>query len=116
MTLILKPWGYENIWAHTNDYVGKILVIKPGQKLSRQYHVKKDETIYVLKGTLTLEIGCDDEIQTMELEKSDTYHVEPETIHRFCNFGKENLHLIEVSTPELADVIRIEDDYGRGHA
>ena len=116
MTLILKPWGHENIWAHTDDYVGKILVIKPDKKLSRQYHQEKDETIYVLKGTLTLEIGGDGDIETTKMTKGDTYHVKPETIHRFCNFGEESLHLIEVSTPELADVVRIEDDYGRGHA
>jgi len=116
MPLILKPWGYEDIWAHTDDYVGKFLVIKPGQKLSRQYHVVKDETIYVLKGTLTLELGTGNKIKVMSLIKGTTFHIEPETIHRFCNLGDENLHLIEVSTPELADVVRIEDDYGRGHA
>jgi len=116
MTLVLKPWGHENIWAHTDNYVGKILVIKSEQKLSRQYHVVKDETIYVLKGALTLEIGSGADIETIRLIKGDTYHVIPETVHRFCNFGKDNLHLIEVSTPELADVVRVEDDYGRGHA
>ena len=116
MTIILKPWGYENIWAHTDNYVGKILVIKPNQKLSRQYHTIKDETIYVLKGVLTLEIGLGDEIQTLELKHGDTYHVCPQTIHRFCNTGKQDLHLLEVSTPELSDITRIEDDYGRGYA
>ena len=116
MTLVMKPWGHEEIWAHTDDYVGKILVIKPDQKLSRQYHVVKDETIYVLQGVLTLEIGSDKDIEVMKLKRGDTFHVTPETVHRFCNLGTENLHLIEVSTPELADVVRIEDDYGRGHA
>jgi len=116
MTTILKPWGHEHIWAHTDNYVGKMLVIKPNCKLSRQYHVQKDETIYVLKGVLTLEVGPKDKLQIMELKHGDTYHVSPETIHRFTNSGEQDLHLVEVSTPELADVVRVEDDYGRGYA
>ena len=116
MEIITKPWGYEQIWAHSDKYVGKILVINSGKKLSRQYHVKKDETIYVLNGTLTLEIGEGNSLESMDLNKGDTYHVEPKTIHRFCNSTEEELRLIEVSTTELDDVVRLEDDYGRSYA
>ena len=110
--IVDKPWGSEEIWAITSKYVGKILHIDAHQKLSRQYHEVKDETIYVLSGQLILEIGKSDNIITKVLYRGDTYRITPNTIHRFIAAGKPT-SLIEVSTPELDDVVRLEDDYGR---
>ena len=108
-----KPWGYEEIFAHTRFYVGKILFIEKSHRLSRQYHKVKDETIYVLEGNLSLEVGINGEPTTLRLSPGDCFHIEPEIIHRFCApFG--DVKLLEVSTPELDDVVRLEDDYGRG--
>jgi len=107
-----KPWGGELIWAETKDYVGKILFIKKDHRLSRQYHEVKEETIFVKTGILGLEIGQGDEIEQIPLNAGQTYHVKPGTIHRFCApYG--DVELIEVSTPHLDDVVRIEDDYNR---
>jgi|2_EtaG_2_1085320.scaffolds.fasta_scaffold08823_6 mannose-6-phosphate isomerase-like protein (cupin superfamily) len=111
-----KPWGHERIWAHTDKYVAKYLYIEAGQKLSRQYHEKKDETIYVLRGPLVLELGPDnenDDVLTIGLIEGEAYHIRPEAVHRFCAPADYDVELIEVSTPELSDVIRLEDDYGR---
>ena len=106
-----KPWGYEDRWAVTERYLGKILSIEPGKKLSRQYHNAKDETIYILYGTLSLEIG-QDPVEEIILKSADTYRIRPGLIHRFCaKYG--DVDLIEVSTPELDDVVRIEDEYQR---
>lgn len=108
MRIVKKPWGYEEIWAESSKYVGKLLYINAGQRLSKQYHEYKEETIYVLSGVLILEIGDEKQI----LKASDTYHISPGTIHRFSASACD-VTLIEVSTPELDDVIRIEDDYAR---
>ena len=111
---IEKPWGYEDIFAHTGYYVGKILFIEKGHRLSRQYHEIKDETIYVMSGALELQIGRQDALNctTLKLSEGDSYHVTPGTVHRFCaSYG--DVKLMEVSTPELDDVVRLEDDYGR---
>ncbi|MBO67318.1 MAG: cupin [Acidiferrobacteraceae bacterium] len=109
---VTKPWGLEFIWAETDKYVGKKLLIAEGKRLSRQYHEKKDETIYVIRGPLTLEIGEGDDIVQHRLFKSDTYHISPGTVHRFCAYDG-NVELMEVSTPELDDVVRLEDDFSR---
>ena len=109
---IHKPWGHEIIWAHCNKFVGKILCINYKQRLSRQYHKTKEETIIVITGTLLLELGQGDKMQELILKKGQSYHVVPGTIHRFCaKFG--DVELVEVSTPELNDVVRLEDDYDR---
>ena len=109
-----KPWGYEKIWAHTDKYVGKVLHIKEGRKLSRQYHEMKEETIYVMSGFLILEIGKGKDMVTQELRQGDTYHIEPGVIHRFCAPpNRPPVTLMEVSTPQLNDVVRLEDDYDR---
>lgn len=109
---INKPWGYEIIWSQCDKFVGKILFIECKKKLSRQYHVKKEETILVLNGTLSLEIGKDENIKILELKRGQSYHVVPGEIHRFCApFG--DVELAEVSTPELDDVVRLEDEYDR---
>ena len=107
-----KPWGYEKIWAQTDEYVGKILVIDGGHRLSRQYHELKDETIYVLDGALCLEIGEGESIEKHVLTVGDSYHVSPGTVHRFCA-EHTACTIVEVSTPELNDVVRLEDDYNR---
>lgn len=111
MKRVEKPWGYELIWAHTDRYVGKLLHIEPGHSLSRQYHVQKDETILVIEGELVLEIGPSDAAERRVLGRHDTYRVVPGTIHRFI--AEKSVDLMEVSTPELDDVVRLEDRYGR---
>ena len=108
-----KPWGHEIIWSHCEKFVGKILCINNGHKLSRQYHVQKEETIFVLTGTLSLEIGMPGQyFEKIDLKKGQSFHVTPGTIHRFCaEFG--DVELAEVSTPHLSDVVRLEDEYNR---
>ena len=107
-----KPWGHELIWAHTDRYVGKVLVIETGKRLSLQHHDVKDEWIHVLEGKLELtlenELG---EVQVRELGPGDGARVPTGRRHRYE--AVEKATLIEVSTPELDDVVRIEDDYGR---
>lgn len=112
MRIVNKPWGYEEIWAETPKYVGKYLHINPGHRLSRQYHEKKEETIRVLSGKLLLELGTGDSLFQMTLSSGEIYHVTPGTIHRFCA-TEEKVVLVEVSTPELDDVVRLADDYTR---
>ena len=108
-----KPWGYEIRWALNEKYIGKILRIEPGQKLSRQYHQQKDESIYVLDGKLVLEIGEANPNPIRLVMNPGTYRrIKPGTIHRFAA-PSDGCTLIEVSTPELDDVIRLEDMYGR---
>jgi quercetin dioxygenase-like cupin family protein len=106
-----KPWGHEIIWAHTPKYVGKILHITAGQRLSRQYHQVKEETLRVLVGAMDLEVGADGERQTLRMNPGDTFHVVPGTIHRMI--AVVDTDVLEVSTPELDDVVRLEDVYGR---
>jgi len=106
-----KPWGYEIRWAINEKYLGKILHIKRGAQLSRQYHEVKDETIYVQNGVLILEIGNPPERQI--LSEGSSYRITPGTIHRFVAPSESYVNLLEVSTPEIDDVVRIEDDYGR---
>ncbi|HET7494999.1 MAG TPA: hypothetical protein VFJ80_06080 [Candidatus Limnocylindrales bacterium] len=107
-----KPWGHELIWAHTDRYVGKILVIEAGKRLSLQRHEIKDETILVAAGRLRLYLeGADGEVRIEELGPGDHRHVPTGRIHRYEAI--ERCELFEVSTPELDDVIRLSDDYGR---
>lgn len=107
-----KPWGYELIWAQTDRYVGKILVIDAGRRLSYQLHAVKDEWIHVLAGRLLLTLE-DDAGQDLEQElgPGDSAHIRTGRRHRFA--ALERCRLIEVSTPELDDVIRLSDDFGR---
>ena len=107
-----KPWGYELIWAHTDRYVGKLLVVETGKRLSLQLHRVKDETIYVASGRLRLHLENDDgEIATREMGPGDHNRIPVGRRHRFEAI--ERVEIIEVSTPELDDVVRVEDDYGR---
>lgn len=111
MRRVDKPWGHELIWAQTDRYVAKVLFISKGHKLSRQYHEVKDETLFVETGELDLEVGADAERRTLRMRSGDTFHVTPGTIHRMI--AVEDVRVFEVSTPELDDVVRLEDDYGR---
>jgi mannose-6-phosphate isomerase-like protein (cupin superfamily) len=111
--IIEKPWGQEEIWADCDSYLGKIITVNPGCRLSRQYHAHKEETIRVLSGVLLLEVGADETLKSTVLTEGGCFHVTPGTIHRFCCAGDESLILLEVSTRYPDDVIRLEDDYRR---
>ncbi len=114
-SIIEKPWGHEEIWAQTARYAGKILFIKKGHRLSRQYHKVKEETIMVQEGVLTCEEGPRSDGESViqhTLLPGDIFHVRPGTIHRFCA-DETDVRLIEVSTAEIQDVVRLEDDYRR---
>jgi len=104
-----KPWGYEIRWAVNDKYLGKILHINAGGRLSLQYHELKDETIYVLDGTAIVQL---DE-KTHILSQGESLRIQPGQIHRFCAPKETYVKLVEVSTPEIDDVVRVEDDYGR---
>ena len=102
-----KPWGYELIFAHTDAYAGKILVINKGEELSLQYHERKQESIYVYKGKIRLMFENNRHI----LKSGDSFHIPPKTVHRMK--ALETSEIFEVSTPELEDVVRLKDHYGR---
>lgn len=107
-----KPWGHELIWAHTDRYVGKVLVIETGKRLSLQYHQQKDESLLVIRGRLRLHL--EDEagvVRTHDLGPGDHRRIPVGRKHRFE--ALERVELVEVSTPELDDVVRISDDFGR---
>ena len=107
-----KPWGHELIWAHTEHYVGKILVIEAGRRLSLQKHEQKDESILVREGRLRLTLEGDDGVVRDEiLGPGDHRRVATGRIHRYEAI--ERCEVIEVSTTELDDVVRLEDDFGR---
>ena len=109
--IVEKPWGHEIIWAHTERYVGKILHIKKGESLSYQYHVVKDETIRLLSGVLEMDLERDGERRSLRLRPGDCLHIVPGMKHRMS--AVEDCDVLEVSTPELDDVVRLEDRYGR---
>jgi mannose-6-phosphate isomerase len=107
-----KPWGHEIVWARTDRYVGKILHLRAGEALSLQYHRVKDETLRVLSGRLALEVEEEGgERQTVQLGPGEGWHLPPRTRHRMT--AREDTDVLEVSTPELDDVVRLEDRYGR---
>ncbi len=107
-----KPWGHELIWAKTERYVGKILHIKAGEALSLQYHRVKDETIMVLSGRLSFVFFPEgEEPRSRELLPREPFHITPGLRHRMIAI--EDTDVLEVSTPELDDVVRLEDRYGR---
>ncbi len=111
-TRVDKPWGHELIWAHTARYVGKILHITAGEALSLQYHRQKDETLYVLAGTLELEVGDDEQaLERLVLQPGESVHMWPGRRHRLT--ARTDCDVLEVSTPELDDVVRLDDRYGR---
>lgn len=111
-TLVEKPWGYEIRWAITERYVGKILHVRKGEALSLQYHERKDEYQYVIKGAIDIELGGPDGALTARrMTAGDTLHITPGTRHRLT--AVEDTDIFEVSTPEIDDVVRLEDRYGR---
>jgi quercetin dioxygenase-like cupin family protein len=109
-----KPWGWELWWARTDRYVGKLLHLRAGESLSLQYHNVKDETIMVHSGRLLFETRPAGEAGALtrhELGPGDVFHITPGTVHRMT--GLSDCDILEVSTPELEDVVRLEDRYGR---
>jgi len=106
-----KPWGYELIFAKTDRYVGKILHVNQGESLSLQYHEMKEETLYVVAGELKLTVEYDGERRVLPLRAGEAFHIPPRLIHRME--AVVDTDVAEVSTPELDDVIRLEDRYGR---
>ena len=107
-----KPWGYELIWAESEDYVGKVLFVRAGQALSLQYHEQKDESWLVQDGRASLELGqVGGELTAIEIVAGDAFRYRPLTVHRVTAI--EDTTILEVSTPHLDDVVRIDDRYGR---
>ena len=111
MEKVEKPWGHEVRFVCTDRYAGKVLFIKAGSQLSLQFHEKKDEAFLVQDGTLELVLGKGAEQRVEKLGPGEARHITPGTIHRFR--AVTDCTLFEVSTPELDDVVRIEDDFGR---
>jgi len=111
MQRVDKPWGYELIWAKTDRYVGKVLHINAGHRLSLQYHNKKDETIHLWSGRLTLVVDEGKGLIEREMKPGESYHIRPGTKHRMIAIN--DCDILEASTPELDDVVRLEDSYGR---
>ena len=111
VTRVEKPWGYELHWARTDRYVGKLIHVNRGHALSLQYHNQKDETIYLWSGKLLFEIEENGTLTKREMMPGEAVHVTPKTVHRMTAI--EDADIFEVSTPELHDVVRLEDRYGR---
>ena len=107
-----KPWGFELLFAHTPKYAGKVIFVRKGHRLSLQYHEKKDETIYIHAGKARMEIeGADGRMVSTIVQPGYSVRIPPSTRHRLEAI--EDTTFLEVSTPELDDVVRLEDDYGR---
>ena len=108
-----KPWGWELIWAMTDRYCGKLLFVRAGEALSLQYHERKDESWYVQEGRAELELSAvgAEERELVEITAGDCFHFRPRTVHRVR--ALDDTLVIEVSTPDLDDVVRLEDAYGR---
>jgi len=108
-----KPWGYELIWAHTDAYVGKVLFVRAGHSLSLQFHREKDEAWFVQSGRARLELGEVGEgvLKEEVIAAGAAFHFTPGTVHRVT--ALEDTTILEVSTPHLDDVVRLEDAYGR---
>jgi mannose-6-phosphate isomerase-like protein (cupin superfamily) len=107
-----KPWGYEIIYALTDRYCGKVLFIRKDEQLSLQFHREKDEVLYVLEGRIEMEIG--DPGGPLDIEvvgPGHAFHIQPGTVHRWR--ALEDTTVLEVSTPEIDDIVRLEDRYGR---
>ena len=107
-----KPWGWELVWAEADDYVGKLLFVRAGESLSLQFHEVKDESWLVQEGRAKLELGeVGGGLETFDIAPGDTYRFRPHTVHRVT--AVEDTLVVEVSTNHLADVVRLEDRYGR---
>ncbi len=112
-TKIEKPWGYELIWALTEDYCGKLLFVKAGESLSLQFHRQKDESWLVHSGRAELEMAePGKKVPSSEVVgPGAAFHIRPGTVHRVT--AVEDTTIVEVSTPQIEDVVRLEDRYGR---
>ena len=106
-----KPWGHELIWAHTDRYVGKVLHINAGHALSVQYHERKDETVYLLAGEMKYWVKLGDQLEDVRLTEGDAFRITPGTVHYMEAIT--DCDILEASTPELDDVVRLQDRYGR---
>ncbi|MFL5498262.1 MAG: cupin domain-containing protein [Gemmatimonadaceae bacterium] len=113
VTHVTKPWGYEKIWAWSDRYVGKILHINAGHELSVQYHNRKDETIYLLSGEIVYRVQRhgDDVLDDARLKVGESFRITPGTIHQMV--AVTDCDVLEVSTPEIDDIVRLSDKYGR---
>jgi quercetin dioxygenase-like cupin family protein len=109
--IVPKPWGHETIWAHSDQYVGKILHIKAGHELSLQYHNVKEETIHLLSGEMTYLVEIDGALRDVGLTAGHSYHNTPGTVHKMIAIT--DCDVLEASTPHLDDVVRLKDKYGR---
>lgn len=110
-----KPWGHETIWARSDRYVGKVLHINAGHELSVQYHERKDETIHLLSGEIIYRVQKDpsrrDGLEDVRLRVGESFRITPGTVHQMV--AVTDCDVLEVSTPELDDVVRLSDRYGR---
>lgn len=115
MTITKKPWGEERLFALTKNYAGKMLIIRKGHRLSLQFHENKEETLYVEEGVLKLTIGSHakrtEGMKVRIVTAGHIFHLPPKTVHRME--AMKDCRLIEVSTPQLDDVVRLQDDYNR---
>ena len=110
--VVEKPWGWELIWAATELYVGKVLFVRAGHSLSLQFHREKDESWLVQSGRAKLELGHEGaDLAESVVEAGDAFHFVPGTVHRVTAI--EDTTILEVSTPQPDDVVRLEDHYGR---
>jgi mannose-6-phosphate isomerase-like protein (cupin superfamily) len=110
--LVEKPWGHELIWALTDRYCGKLLLVREDHALSLQLHERKDETLYLQSGLAEIEIGeSADALDTALVSPGAAFRLQAGTVHRVR--ALEDCVFLEVSTPELDDVVRLEDRYGR---
>jgi mannose-6-phosphate isomerase len=110
-----KPWGHELIYALTDRYCGKVIFVRKDEQLSLQFHREKDEVVYVHEGRIEMEIG--DPGGPLDVEvvgPGRAFHISPGTVHRWR--ALEDSIVLEVSTPEVDDVVRLEDRYGRAEA
>jgi mannose-6-phosphate isomerase len=110
--IVTKPWGHELLWANTDRYVGKILHVKAGHSLSLQYHERKDETIHLLRGEMRFWAGPSAaELRELPFPQGESYRITVGTVHRME--AVTDIDILEASTPDLDDVVRLEDRYGR---
>ena len=113
ITHVPKPWGHETIWAQSERYVGKIIHINAGHELSVQYHNRKDETVYLLSGDIVYRVQRhgDDVLDDVQLKVGESFRITPGTIHQMI--ALTDCDVLEVSTPEVDDIVRLSDKYGR---
>jgi mannose-6-phosphate isomerase len=106
-----KPWGHETIWAQTDRYVGKILHINAGEELSVQYHNRKDETVHLLTGQIVYRVQTGEHLDDVQLQVGESFRITAGTIHQLL--ALTDCEVLEVSTAEADDIVRLSDKYGR---